>query len=144
MYIENKEKVMNEVVHVAVGVIVQKSSSSEYQYFLTKRLAKAHQGNKWEFPGGKLENGESVPEALSRELKEEIAIEVLSCQPLIIIEHQYADKKVCIEVFIVDNYIGEPSAQEGQGQGWFSLDELQSLDFPAANQEIIAKLHEQA
>jgi len=131
---------MKSTVHVAVGVIVQKGLSSECQYFLTKRLANVHQGNKWEFPGGKVESNETVAEALSRELKEEIAIEVLSCQPLIVIEHQYADKKVCLEVFLVDNYLGEPSAQEGQGQGWFSLADLQKLEFPAANQAIIEKL----
>jgi len=131
---------MNKIVHVAVGVIVQEVSSSEYSYFLTKRLANVHQGNKWEFPGGKVELSESVAEALSRELKEEIAIDVLSCQPLIVIEHQYVDKKVCLDVFLVDQYLGEPSAQEGQGQGWFSLAELKKLDFPEANQMIIEKL----
>jgi len=131
---------MNNVVHVAVGVVVQDTMPSKGKYFLTKRLANVHQGNKWEFPGGKVEKGESVARALSRELKEEIAIEVLSCQPLIVIEHQYTDKKVCLNVFIVDNYLGEPSAQEGQGQGWFSLAQLQELDFPEANQAIISEL----
>jgi len=131
---------MNKVVHVAVGVVVQDTMQGKGKYFLTKRLANVHQGNKWEFPGGKVEKGESVAQALSRELKEEIAIEVLSCQPLIVIEHQYTDKKVCLNVFIVDNYLGEPSAQEGQGQGWFSLAQLQELDFPEANQAIISEL----
>lgn len=131
---------MSKVVHVAVGVIVKATPSFNYQYFLTKRLANVHQANKWEFPGGKVEAGESVAEALSRELKEEIAIEVLSCQPLLVIEHQYSDKKVCLDVFLVDNYLGEPVAQEGQGEGWFTLKELQKLDFPEANKAIIAKL----
>ena len=131
---------MSDIVHVAVGVIVNQTSSSSQQYFLTKRLANAHQGDKWEFPGGKVEVDETVAEALSRELNEEIAIEVLSCEPLIVIEHEYADKKVCLEVFLVDHYVGEPSAQEGQGQGWFSLIDLQQLDFPEANQAIISQL----
>jgi len=43
-------------------------------------------------------------------------------------------------VFVVEHYIGEPNAQEGQGQGWFTIDELQVLDFPAANKVIIEKL----
>lgn len=136
---------MSKTVHVAVGVICQQNDNQQTQYFLTKRLANAHQGNKWEFPGGKVENDETVAQALARELKEEVAIDVLSCQPLVIIEHNYIDKvhgnkKVRLEVFIVDNFIGVPSAQEGQGQGWFSLLELQKLDFPAANITIIEKL----
>ena len=143
---------MNKVVHVAVGVITRSCKEEGTRYFLTKRLAQAHQGGKWEFPGGKVEKDETVAQALSRELKEEVAIEVLSCQPLIKIEHTYlgketgkkgsegADKTVCLDVFVVDNFIGEPSAQEGQGQGWFSLAELQSLEFPAANKAIISEL----
>ncbi len=141
---------MNKVVHVAVGVITRTSTEGSTHYFLTKRLEKVHQGGKWEFPGGKVEKNETVAQALARELKEEVAIDVLSCQPLIKIEHTYlakkgsatADKNVCLDVFIVDNYSGEPSAQEGQGQGWYSLNELETLDFPAANKLIIGKLFE--
>jgi len=130
---------MNKPVHVAVGVIVD-NTGQQTQYFLTKRLEQSHQGGKWEFPGGKVEKDETVAQALARELNEEVAIEALSCQPLITINHDYNDKKVRLEVFIVDQYLGEPSAQEGQGQGWFTLDELQTLDFPKANQAIIDKL----
>jgi 8-oxo-dGTP diphosphatase len=131
---------MSNVVHVAVGVIVAFDEQNNQEYFLTKRLAGSHQGGKWEFPGGKVEKDETVAQALFRELKEEVAIEVLTCQPLTTISHDYGDKKVCLEVFIIDNYLGEPSAQEGQQQGWFSLSSLQTLDFPAANQIIIEEL----
>tara|TARA_R110002167_G_scaffold34573_6_gene110504 strand:+ start:60844 stop:61314 length:471 start_codon:yes stop_codon:yes gene_type:complete len=151
---------MPKTVHVAVGVIILINEQQQTQYFLTKRLADAHQGGKWEFPGGKVEKHETVAQALARELKEEVAIEVLTCLPLITINHTYvekksieekgvndksigekcADKKVCLEVFVIDNYLGEPSAQEGQGQGWFSLEDLKTLDFPAANKAIIEKL----
>lgn len=136
---------MSKTIHVAVGVIISTNAEQPTQYFLTKRLADAHQGGKWEFPGGKVEQDESVAQALARELKEEINIDVLSCQPLMVVNHSYSqengtDKNVCLDIFIVDNYIGEPSAQEGQGEGWFSLDELQQLDFPIANEAIISEL----
>ncbi len=126
---------MTKVVHVAVGVIIR-----EQQYFLTKRLNDAHQGGKWEFPGGKVENDESAAQALHRELKEEIAIDVLSCQPLIEINHDYGDKKVHLDVYLVDHFQQEPIAQEGQESAWFSLAELDGLDFPEANRAIIDKL----
>jgi len=131
---------MAKSIHVAVGVIVAVNEQQQTEYFLTKRLLHSHQGGKWEFPGGKVELGETVAQALARELKEEVAIEVLSCQPLTTINHDYGDKKVCLEVFVVDNFIGEASAQEGQQQGWFSLAQLVRLDFPAANQVIIEQL----
>ena len=126
---------MQKVVHVAVGVIVR-----EQQYFLTKRLDSAHQGGKWEFPGGKVEKDETVAQALHRELQEEIAIDTLSCYPLIEISHDYGDKKVLLDVYVVDNFQQEPIAQEGQQSGWFSLDELVNLDSPKANAAIIEKL----
>ena len=126
---------MQKVVHVAVGVIVR-----EQQYFLTKRLDSAHQGGKWEFPGGKVEKDETVAQALHRELQEEIAIDTLSCYPLIEISHDYGDKKVLLDVYVVDNFQQEPFAQEGQQSGWFSLDELVNLDVPKANAAIIEKL----
>lgn len=122
-------------VHVAVGVIV-----SNGEFFLTKRLEHVHQGGKWEFPGGKVEAGESVAQALHRELQEEIAIDVFSCTPLLDITHDYGDKEVKLEVFLVDNFQGEPTAQEGQQQSWFSLSELSKVDFPEANIAIVDKL----
>lgn len=141
---------MKKVIHVAVAVITRACENGGSQYFLTKRLEQAHQGGKWEFPGGKVEIGETVAQALARELKEEVAIDVLSCQPLIKIEHTYlgkngseaSDKCVCLDVFIVDNFIGEPHAQEGQGEGWYMLNEFEKLDFPEANKAIIDKLLE--
>jgi 8-oxo-dGTP diphosphatase len=122
-------------VHVAVGVIV-----SNGEFFLTKRLDHVHQGGKWEFPGGKVEAGESVAQALHRELQEEIAIDILSCTPLIEITHDYGDKQVKLEVFLVDNFQGEPTAQEGQQQSWFSLRELSHVNFPDANIAIVEEL----
>lgn len=122
-------------MHVAVGVIVR-----EQEYFLTKRLDSAHQGGKWEFPGGKVEKDETVAQALHRELQEEIAIDILSCYPLIEIDHDYGDKKVRLDVYVVDNFQQEPVAQEGQQSGWFTLDELIKLDFPAANAAIVEAL----
>ncbi|MBA6233265.1 MULTISPECIES: 8-oxo-dGTP diphosphatase MutT [unclassified Colwellia] len=126
---------MQKIVHVAVGVIVR-----DQEYFLTKRLDSAHQGGKWEFPGGKVEKDETVAQALHRELQEEIAIDILSCYPLIKIDHDYGDKKVRLDVYVVDNFQQEPVAQEGQQSGWFTLDELIKLDFPAANAAIVEAL----
>lgn len=131
---ENLGSIMS-LVHVAVGVIV-----SGTDVFLTRRHAEAHQGGKWEFPGGKVEADETVAEALLRELKEEVAIDVLACHPLTVIEHDYGDKQVKLEVFIVDNYQGEPSAQEGNEEAWFAIDELATVDFPDANIVIVNAL----
>ncbi len=128
---------MTKIVHVAVGVIKQ-----ENKFFLTKRLADVHQGGKWEFPGGKVEVDETVHQALYRELKEEVAIDILTCTPLMQINHDYGDKKVLLDVFVVDNFTGQAKALEGQQEGWFTLVEFSTLNFPAANQAIIDKLQQ--
>lgn len=131
---------MSNSVHVAVGVITSFNELNQTIYFLTKRHKNAHQGGKWEFPGGKVEKGETVAQTLARELKEEVDIDVLSCEPLLTINHDYGDKKVCLEVFVVNHFTGEPCAQEGQEQSWFTLNELTGLDFPKANEAIITSL----
>jgi 8-oxo-dGTP diphosphatase len=139
---------MTNPIQVAVAIIQRKKQDNSIEYFLTKRLKRAHQGGKWEFPGGKVEDGETVTQALTRELTEEVGIEVLTCQPFMQINHLYKDTttstRVHLDVFIVDNFLGEPSAQEGQGEVWCSLTQLVELDFPKANQAIIEKLLEKA
>ncbi len=131
---------MSEVVHVAVGVICRENETGK-EVFLTQRKAQSHQGGKWEFPGGKLEDIDNVAAALHRELKEEVAIDVLACQPLMKITHDYGDKKVLLDVYLVEQFLGEPQAQEQQQQqGWFTLTELKSLNFPTANIDIVEKL----
>lgn len=133
---------MISTVNVAVGVIVQKEAidNEEVLFFLTKRHEHVHQANKWEFPGGKIEQGETVSEALARELKEEVAIDVLSCEHLSTITHDYGDKKVCLQVYLVDNFEGQPKALEGQKEGWFALSKLAEMNFPKANYPIIELL----
>lgn len=124
-------------VHVAVGVVEQ-----DGQILLARRHQHQHQGNLWEFPGGKVEAGETVQQALQRELREELAIEIDLAQtsPLITVEHDYQDKAVCLEVFRITAFSGEPLGQQGQPLQWVSVTELPTLDFPAANRAIIAAL----
>ena len=118
-----------EVVHVAAAAII----NSRNEILISQRAPNAHQGGLWEFPGGKLEVGESVQQALLRELEEELDIHVNSYRPLIKITHQYAEKTVLLDVWKVDNYKGTPIGKEGQSICWQSIDQLNLAEFPAAN-----------
>jgi len=122
-------------IDVAVGVIIKNK-----MFFVCRRKAHQHQGNKWEFPGGKVDAGETIVEALSRELKEEIAIEVKRCQFQQNITFTYPDKRVSLHVYIVDEFEGTATGAEGQESQWVDLATLQTLDFPEANQQIIDSL----
>lgn len=122
-------------VEVAVGVIKDGN-----QIFISKRSEELHQGGLWEFPGGKKEADESIESALKRELYEELGINVLSQTPFMLIEHDYGDKLVRLEIRLVEKFDGTPHGKEGQLTQWVNISELHTLKFPAANKAIISKL----
>lgn len=121
-------------VHVAAAVI----RSPDGKILIARRADAQHQGGLWEFPGGKVEEGESVQTALSRELEEELGIVVSAARPLIKIAHDYPDKRVLLDVWEVSSFTGEPHGAEGQPLAWVSNRELPGYAFPAANRPIVA------
>lgn len=124
-------------VHVAVAVIRRHD-----RVLIARRPDHVHQGGLLEFPGGKVEPGESVQHALIREIAEETGLEVpaQSLKPLIGIRHDYGDKRVFLDVWGTDSVLGEPEGREGQLVSWRVVDELLDQDFPAANRPIIRAL----
>ena len=122
-----------EYIHVAVGVI----KDNQGNILIALRHKTAHQGGLWEFPGGKVETGETVKQALTRELQEELDILVKDMAPLIKIRHQYADKSVLLDVWTVTDFSGVPKGCEGQLIKWITTDTLQDYSFPEANYPII-------
>ena len=124
-----------KIVNVAVGVIKKNNA-----IFICKRADDQHQGGLWEFPGGKVEASESVFAALKRELIEEVGITIHSSSQLMVIEHDYGDKCVKLDIHVVSNFSGEAHGAEGQPSEWVNISELTHYDFPAANAEIIEKL----
>lgn len=125
-----------ERVRVAVGVI----HDGKGRILVARRAAHLHQGGLWEFPGGKIGAGESTYEALCRELHEELGISVSQAEPLLLIDHDYRDKSVRLDVWNVNQFSGEPHGREGQPLRWDAISELQPGDFPAANAAIIDAL----
>jgi 8-oxo-dGTP diphosphatase len=126
-----------KVVHVAVGVIMRQG-----QILLALRGAEQHQGGKWEFPGGKVEAGESVPQALQRELQEEVAISVTQSAPLMKLEYSYPEKTVLLDIWLVSDFSGEPHGREGQPLRWATVAELSDINFPDANQPIVQRIQQ--
>jgi 8-oxo-dGTP diphosphatase len=122
--------------HVAVAAIV----NGRRRVLVSLRPRHVHQGGLWEFPGGKLEAGESVTEALDREIQEELGVRPVRKRPLIRIPHQYPDRSVLLDVWKVDAFAGEPQGREGQALEWVDIDGLAPERFPAANAPIIRAL----
>ena len=123
-------------ISVAVGVLVD----THGRILITRRAKNAHQGGLWEFPGGKLELGESVFEALRRELSEELGTDIVSSTPLMTLEHDYQDKQVLLDIHLVREWRGEPRGLEGQPLAWVPAEALTNYAFPAANDAIVARL----
>ena len=121
-------------VHVAAAVI----RGADGKILIARRADTQHQGGLWEFPGGKVEAGESVQAALGRELQEELGITVNTARPLIKVQHDYPDKQVLLDVWEVSSFTGEPHGVEGQPLAWVTPRDLAEYEFPAANQAIVA------
>ncbi len=120
-------------IHVAAAVI----RSPGGLVLIAKRPLDKHQGGLWEFPGGKVEAGETVEAALARELQEELNIVVTKARPLIQVRHDYPDKQVLLDVWDVLAFSGEPHGAEGQPLAWVEPADLPNYRFPAANRPII-------
>jgi 8-oxo-dGTP diphosphatase len=121
-------------IHVVAAVI----RNQHGEVLIARRADDKHQGGLWEFPGGKVEAGETAPTALARELEEELGITPTVFRPLISISHDYPDKQVLLDVWQVESFQGEAHGREQQPVRWVAADELQRFDFPAANVPIVA------
>ncbi|MGZ8216384.1 Nudix family hydrolase [Methylomagnum sp.] len=121
-------------LHVAAGVVHDGAG----RVLIAKRPGHVHQGGLWEFPGGKLEPGETVEQALCRELREELDIETLAATPLIGIHHHYPERRVRLEVWRVEKFEGQAKGMQDQPIRWVTPDELPAYEFPAANRPIVA------
>lgn len=107
---------------------------------VSQRKQGTHLGGYWEFPGGKLEQGESMAAALSRELKEELDIIPLASRPLIRTRYHYPDKSVLLDVWKIESYSGSPTGVEGQRIEWQAVDTLDPGVFPPADLPIFNAL----
>ncbi|MEB8433693.1 8-oxo-dGTP diphosphatase MutT [Cocleimonas sp. KMM 6892] len=127
------------IIRVAVAVII----NQDKEVLIAKRSKDQHQGNKWEFPGGKVEANETSQEALHREIMEELGIDIQSSSEMTSITHEYIEenpdnsKTVILDVFDVRDWRGEPKGVEGQPIRWVTVSEIDDYEFPIANVEIV-------
>ena len=93
-----------KILQIAVGII----RNPQNQFFITQRAADAHMANKWEFPGGKIESGETPEQALIRELQEEVGITPLGATLFDKLEYQFPDRHITLWF-----WLGIPGAKRG-------------------------------
>lgn len=123
-------------IMVAVGLIFDENN----RVLLGRRTHPDRYFGKWEFPGGKIRAGESVTEALHRELREEVGISVIRSTPFVSFAYDYPDRKVMLEFRLVVDYDGKPSALEQQDLRWVEISKLSRMDMLAPNVKVIEQL----
>lgn len=124
--------------HKIIGVAV--IWNQQNQILIDKRPAKGLLGGLWEFPGGKVEPGETLEACIKREIQEELAIEIEVGDHLMTIDHAYTHFKVTLNVYHCRYLSGEPQPLECDEIRWVTLDEIEQFPFPKANEKIIAAL----
>ncbi len=125
---------MIKIIKVAIGIVVDKQ-----KILITQRTGDVDQANLWEFPGGKINADETAYQALVREFKEEVDLDILAAEPLMIIEHDYPSYSVELSVFKITQFQGKAKSLQSQDLRWAAAEDLVNYHFPAANREIISK-----
>ncbi len=124
-------------IWIAAGIILD---SDKKRIFITRRADKAHQGGFWEFAGGKVEAGETAEQAVIRELHEEVGIEATKVEPFIALAHDYPDKSLKFDFFLIHQFNGEAFGKEGQPGEWVAINQLADYAFPEANTPVLEKI----
>jgi len=125
------------VTEVSAGLLCDEKG----RYLLSRRKSGTHLAGSWEFPGGKIESGESPRHALARELAEELGIVPEECEPLLTLSHTYPEKTVRLYFRKVRRWRGTPRGLEGQALKWASPEQMASLVMPRADRPLICALN---
>jgi len=123
---------------VAAGILCD----SLGRVLIAERLGDGPFHGMWEFPGGKISPGESASQALTRELTEELGIEVTAYSSLMNLCHEYEDRIVTIEFFIVSDWNSNPVGREGQALRWVEKDRLNTQNLLPADMPVVAALQQ--
>ena len=128
---------MNAQYAVAVGILVDDGLA-----LVARRRPGKHLEGSWEFPGGKVQPGETREQALRREIQEEIGVGFDTACELCEVEHRYVDRTVLLTFFLCTGMRGEASGRERQEIRWVDAGELEELSTPRANRTVIRRLED--
>lgn len=132
-----KEQSNKPHLQVAAGLILRGN-----KILIAKRPSGTHFDGLWEFPGGKQEEGESLKNCLTRELKEEIGVTVKIENHFLTVNHEYEAKVISLHVFFCACFDGEPKACEGQDIKWITIHDFDRYHFLPPDLKVIAALRD--
>jgi mutator protein MutT len=117
---------------VVVAAVVERNG----RFLVTRRLDGTHLAGCWEFPGGKVHEGETHEAALAREIAEELNAGISNLRKIFQTAHTYPERTVELH-FFRGELMGDPEPMLGQAVRWIARDEFRSMDFPPADAELI-------
>jgi 8-oxo-dGTP diphosphatase len=130
-------------VKPAILVVAAALYGGDGRILIAQRPPGKHMAGCWEFPGGKVDAGESEAVALARELREELGIEVTASRPFMRLAHSYNDRDVELSMWIVEAFSGEPRSLDGQGLKWVEPARLGDEDILEADRPFVEALRAQ-
>lgn len=130
----------SSIPHKFIGVAV--IWNDQRQVLIDRRLPKGVLGGLWEFPGGKIEPGETILDCIKREIWEELGIEIEVGEHLITVDYVYTHLRVTLTVHHCRHLTGVPQPLECDEIRWVKLDEMDQFTFPKANDKIIDALRQ--
>ncbi len=126
---------------VAAGIIWKTEERGKDALFLiAQRPLNGLLGGMWEFPGGKQEAGETLPQTLHREIQEELGMEIEVGEPLISVKHAFTHFRITLHAMHAIHRAGEPQHHEVADHAWVTLADLEKYAFAVTDQKIIAAL----
>jgi 8-oxo-dGTP diphosphatase len=123
-----------------VRVVAAALYDASGRVLIAERPPGKHMAGRWEFPGGKVQASESDAQALARELREELGVELVAAQPLMCLTHEYPDRSVELSLWVVEGYSGQPCSLEGQQLRWVEPERLAAQDILEADRPFIETL----
>lgn len=116
---------------------------SQGRVLIAQRPPGKHLAGRWEFPGGKVAEGETEAAALARELREELGIEVRASRPFMRLTHSYPDRNVELSMWLVERYTAIPRSLDGQRLKWVAPADLGAEDLLEADRPFVEALRTQ-
>ena len=127
---------MPSLVEVVAGLIQDEKG----RFLVTRRRAGSHLAGFWEFPGGKRESGESLEDALRRELAEELSARFEVGERVETVQWEYPERTIVIHFYRCRLESGTIEPRENQAMAWVAPERLSDFDFPPADRDLIARL----